>query len=204
MASPETRLREHGEAAIEGVERQQWLEPLAERLQRAVAAVFEAGGQTGRRVRDVLHGTWLGHPLHPVHTDIPLGAWTVAGILDLSGGNRRRDRAADAAISIGLAGAVGAAVTGLTDWHHTTAEDRRVGLLHGLLNLSATAPTQRRSRFGFAATARQGVESRAWASRLRLAPRIWAEISSTAGVSASTTPSTPTGMTSSRSSPSTS
>ena len=101
MASPETRLRELGEAAIEGVERQQWLEPLAERLQRAVAAVFEAGGQTGRRVRDVLHGTWLGHPLHPVHTDIPLGAWTVAGILDLSGGNRRRERAADAAISIG-------------------------------------------------------------------------------------------------------
>jgi nitrite reductase/ring-hydroxylating ferredoxin subunit len=63
----------------------------------------------------------------------------VATVLDLSGrDNRQRNRAANAAIGVGLAGAVGAAVTGITDWQHTVAEGRRVGLLHGLLNLSAT------------------------------------------------------------------
>jgi hypothetical protein len=63
----------------------------------------------------------------------------VATVLDLSGrDNRQRNRAANAAIGVGLAGAVGAAVTGITDWQHTVAEARRVSLLHGLLNLSAT------------------------------------------------------------------
>jgi nitrite reductase/ring-hydroxylating ferredoxin subunit/uncharacterized membrane protein len=139
MATPQPNLQRLGEVAVESLERQDWLEPLADRLQRAVVAAYQAGGATGRRIRDFLHGTWLGHPLHPVLTDVPLGAWTLATVLDLWGGaNRHQDRAADAAIGVGLAGAVGAAVTGMTDWQHTTAEDRRVGLLHGLLNLSAT------------------------------------------------------------------
>lgn len=135
----QTKLQQLGEAAIESVERQDWLEPIAEGLQRAVVSAYQAGGSTGRGIRDFLHGTWLGHPLHPVLTDIPLGAWTVAAILDLSSCDRaaRHDQAADAAIGIGLVGAVGAAVTGVTDWQHTSAEDRRVGLLHGLLNISA-------------------------------------------------------------------
>jgi nitrite reductase/ring-hydroxylating ferredoxin subunit/uncharacterized membrane protein len=139
MATSRANLQQLEEAAVESLAREQWLEPLADRLQRAVVAAFQAGGATGRRIRDFLHGTWLGHPLHPVLTDVPLGAWTVATVLDLSGrDNRHRDRAADAAIGVGLAGAVGAAVTGITDWQHTVAEERRVGLLHGLLNLSAT------------------------------------------------------------------
>src|SRR5207245_7887128 len=102
---------------------------------------YDAGGVVGRRIRDVLHGTWLGHPLHPVLTDIPLGAWSVAATLDLLGSNgtRARQRAADAAIGIGLAGAAGAAVTGITDWQHTTADDRRVGLVHGLVNTLAAS-----------------------------------------------------------------
>jgi nitrite reductase/ring-hydroxylating ferredoxin subunit/uncharacterized membrane protein len=142
MAIAGRSLRDLGTLTIEKAERQDWLEPIADRLQRAVVAVYEAGGVTGRRVRDFLHGTWLGHPLHPVLTDVPLGAWTVAVTLDAidqdRGWWRRRNRAAEAAIGVGLVGAVGAAVTGLTDWQHTAAEDRRVGLLHGLLNLSAT------------------------------------------------------------------
>ena len=139
MSTPQPNLQRLGEAAVKSLESQDWLEPLADRLQRAVVATYQAGGATGRQIRDFLHGTWLGHPLHPVLTDVPLGAWTLATVLDLSGrGNRHQDRAADAAIGIGLAGAVGAAVTGMTDWQHTVAEDRRVGLIHGLLNLSAT------------------------------------------------------------------
>ena len=141
MATAESRLRELGEGAIERVERQGWLEPVADTLQHAVSAAYQAGGETGRRIRDVLHGTWLGHPLHPVLTDIPLGAWTVAAALDMfgrRGGARVEERAADAAIGVGLAGAVGAAVTGITDWHHTDGAARRVGLGHGMLNGTAT------------------------------------------------------------------
>jgi hypothetical protein len=51
-----------GEAAVKSLERQDWLEPLADRLQRAVVAVFQAGGATGRRMRDFLHGTWQDIP----------------------------------------------------------------------------------------------------------------------------------------------
>ena len=140
MALPETKLSDLGETAIERVERQEWLEPLADRLQRAVTAIYESGGEAGRRIRDILHGTWLGHPLHPVLTDVPLGAWTVAATVDLlnRGDDETQHRVAEAAVAVGLVGAVGAAVTGATDWQHTDAETRRVGLVHGLLNLSAT------------------------------------------------------------------
>jgi nitrite reductase/ring-hydroxylating ferredoxin subunit/uncharacterized membrane protein len=138
MATVERQLREVGERAVETVERQGWLEPLAERIQRTVAAAFEAGGERGRRIRDALHGTWLGHPLHPVLTDVPLGAWTVAAALDAVGGRGAEAKAADAAVGIGLVGAAGAAVTGITDWHHTDGDDRRVGLMHGMLNGTAT------------------------------------------------------------------
>jgi nitrite reductase/ring-hydroxylating ferredoxin subunit/uncharacterized membrane protein len=82
---------------------------------------------------------WLGHPLHPVFTDVPLGAWTTALALDVAAqGDPGMRRAATFAIGVGLAGAVGAAVTGLTDWSETDGESRRAGLIHGLLNITAT------------------------------------------------------------------
>src|SRR5947208_1792065 len=99
------------ELAVDLVERQQWLEPVESGLQRAVAGTFDSAGTVGRKVRNFLHGVWLGHPLHPVLTDLPLGAWTAALILDAV--NDRKG--ADLAVKIGLAGAVGAALTGLTD-----------------------------------------------------------------------------------------
>lgn len=140
MAMPERHVRQIGETMIEAIERQGWLDVIGNRLQSAVAAAFQAGGDAGRRVRDVLHGTWLGHPLHPAITDVPLGAWTTALVLDSAGGNTRgMARAADTAIGVGIVGAVGAAVTGLTDWQHTTGGDRRVGLGHALLNTTALA-----------------------------------------------------------------
>src|SRR6185295_10081243 len=86
-------------------------------------------------------GVWLGHPLHPVLTDLPLGAWTTGLVLDaVASVNRDRgmERAADVAIAVGLAGAAGAAVTGLTDWSETDGRSRRTGLVHGLLNIAAT------------------------------------------------------------------
>jgi nitrite reductase/ring-hydroxylating ferredoxin subunit/uncharacterized membrane protein len=77
--------------------------------------------------------------LHPVFTDIPLGAWTAALALDATAnGDAGRREAATFAMGIGLLGAAGAAVTGLTDWSETDGRARREGLIHGLLNIGAT------------------------------------------------------------------
>ena len=89
-----------------------------------------------------VNGTWLGQPLHAVLTDVPVGAWTAAMVfdaLDLALERREFALAADTAIVIGLAGAAGAAATGLTDWSDVDPPARRIGFLHGLLNLSGTA-----------------------------------------------------------------
>src|SRR6185437_16263318 len=114
-----------------------------ERLQKQLDKALYAGGSpAAQRLRNFLNGTWLGEPLHVVLTDVPIGAWTVAMIFDalsLSRSGREFARAADASIAIGLAGAVGAAAAGVTDWSDVDPPARRRGLIHGLLNLGATA-----------------------------------------------------------------
>jgi nitrite reductase/ring-hydroxylating ferredoxin subunit/uncharacterized membrane protein len=98
------------------------------RVQRAMA--------TSPAARTVLHGTWLGHSLHAVLTDVPVGAWTAGMVLDaleLTGDGVRRGRG-DAVHAVGLAGAVGAAVTGLADWSHTSGPARRLGFVHAAAN----------------------------------------------------------------------
>src|SRR5207248_291447 len=112
---------------------QQWLEPVADALQQAGGKAYEKAGPTGRHLKNFLHGTWLGHPLHPPLTDIPLGAWTTSTILDLLdefGDGERYARAADAAICVGLTGATAAALAGFTDWRDTDGGARRLGLAH--------------------------------------------------------------------------
>src|SRR5437870_5874425 len=129
----DTRPSGFAESAVQVIERQEWLAPLEEGLQRAVSAAFQAGGAAGHAVKNFLHGTWLGHPLHPVLTDVPLGVWTATLVLDawetLTG---RDDLApgADVALGLGLAAAVPAAAAGLTDWQHTDGQSRRIGVTH--------------------------------------------------------------------------
>jgi uncharacterized membrane protein len=130
------------ETAIDLIARQDWLERTAGAVQPLVVNTFEAGGTAGRKIKDFLRGAWFGHPLHPAITDVPLGAWTVALVFDLMAeGNERKEcaRASETAVVIGLIGAVGSAVTGLTDWSDTGGRARRVGMMHGLLNAGATA-----------------------------------------------------------------
>ena len=128
------------EAPADVVERQEWLEPVESGLQKAVSSAYRSTGTPGRKVENFLHGVWLGHPLHPVLTDIPLGGFTAALVLDIAeaSGARGVARGADIAVEVGLAGAAGAALTGLTDWHVTDGDARRVGVVHGLLNLTST------------------------------------------------------------------
>lgn len=124
----------------DAIAKQEWLDAAADPLQKAVQNVF--AGQAGREIKNLLHGTWLGHPLHPVLTDIPIGAWTVALALDAlesMTGNEQLGAGADAAVAIGLAGAVGSAITGITDWSETYDRPRKVGLVHAALNIVATS-----------------------------------------------------------------
>ncbi len=124
------------------ISRQNWLKPVEATLTAVATATLEGKSTFAQKVRNFLHGTWLGHPLHPVITDVPLGAWTISTALDvyeMSTGDETFSPGADVAVKIGLVGAVGAAVTGFTDWHYTYEKPRRVGALHALLNITATA-----------------------------------------------------------------
>ncbi|MEU8803896.1 Rieske 2Fe-2S domain-containing protein [Spirillospora sp. NPDC048819] len=89
-----------------------------------------------RLVRNLLSGTNLGHPLHPALTDVPIGAWTMAGLLDAVGG-REAEPAADLLVKAGIVAAVPTAVTGLNDWSDTIGPERRVGLVHATANSTA-------------------------------------------------------------------
>ncbi|WP_460920092.1 DUF2231 domain-containing protein [Pontibacter brevis] len=126
---------------IDAIERQNWLDTAGDAVQPAVVNAFKAGGEAGQQIKDALHGTWLGHPLHPAITDVPIGAWTTAAVLDtmVLMGKKKYAPGADAAVAGGLVGAIGSAVTGITDWTGTTKERRKVGLMHGMLNAGATA-----------------------------------------------------------------
>jgi nitrite reductase/ring-hydroxylating ferredoxin subunit/uncharacterized membrane protein len=117
------------------------LDAIAKPLSQIIRGAYESAGEAGRQAKNAVHGVWLGHPLHPVFTDLPLGAWTTALVLDTVAavkGDESMARAADVALAVGLAGAAGAAVTGLTDWSETSGRARRTGLVHGLLNIAAT------------------------------------------------------------------
>ena len=110
------------------LERTRSLDRISDPLRNAVAAI------TGKaRVEDALHGTWLGHPLHPAAVQFPVGAWISATVLDLLPGRRHR-RSALILLAVGTAGALPAAATGAVDWTTLSATQRRVGLVHAAAN----------------------------------------------------------------------
>ena len=125
------------ETAVDFLERQAWLEPIESGAQKAISEGFTKAGANGQRMQNFLHGTWLGHPLHAVLTDVPLGAWTATLVLDVLEASGRTDcrSGADVTLQVGLWGAAVAALAGLTDWHVTDGRARRVGAVHGMLNL---------------------------------------------------------------------
>jgi len=116
------------------------LDNIAEPLSKGIRQLYESAGPIGNEIKNALHGVWLRHPLHPVFTDVPVGAWTTALALDcVEDGDPGVRRAATFALGVGLLGALGAAITGLTDWSETDGQSRRTGLVHGLLNIAATS-----------------------------------------------------------------
>lgn len=103
------------------LDRWDWADGLGTFYKTVVGAVLRP-----RVIRDLLHGTWLGHPLHPLLTDLPIGALTVALILDLIG----NPDGANWATLIGVAGLIAAALTGFADYHYTDGKSHRYGAIH--------------------------------------------------------------------------
>lgn len=86
------------------------------------------------RFGDLASGTMLGHPLHPVLVAIPMGSWTAATYLDLTGGDAE---AARRLVGLGNLAAIPAALTGANDWKTSAGAERRVGFVHAVLNYTA-------------------------------------------------------------------
>ena len=124
------------------------LNALAARLE-SIDALDGPGQAAGRAIRglipdgvpkDALSGAWLGHAVHPIMTDIPIGTWTSAVLLDWTGGKDSRS-AADRLILAGVLAAGAAFATGWSDWADAEEHDsavRRSGLVHAAANATAT------------------------------------------------------------------
>ncbi|WP_052440873.1 DUF2231 domain-containing protein [Streptacidiphilus anmyonensis] len=116
---------------IDGLERLDQLDPLADRLRPFVRSLPLGA------VREGLRGGWLGYSAHPALVQIPIGCWTSAAVLDLVPGERR---AATLLVALGFLGALPTELAGWVDWAELpTAEERRVGLVHAAAGATATA-----------------------------------------------------------------
>ncbi|MGI9033810.1 MAG: Rieske 2Fe-2S domain-containing protein [Acidimicrobiales bacterium] len=89
-------------------------------------------------LKDALSGTWLGHPLHPMLTDVAIGSWTSAFLLDILGGEGAQ-QAADTLVGAGVLSALPSAAAGLADWSDLLGAERRVGLVHAAANVVAVS-----------------------------------------------------------------
>ena len=112
---------------VRRIERFEALDKVARPLAGAVGRAVRP-----RVARNLLSGTYLGEPQHPVLTDLPIGAWVMSALLDAIGGP-----AADLLVAAGVVAAVPTAAAGLNDWSDTVGPETRVGLVHATLNTTA-------------------------------------------------------------------
>jgi nitrite reductase/ring-hydroxylating ferredoxin subunit/uncharacterized membrane protein len=114
---------------LKRLEQAKSLDPVSDKLQKTAMDLIRPQG-----LRDLLHGTWLGHPLHPVLVQVPVGAFLSAAVMDLVPGGRK---AATTLIGVGVASAPPAIAAGWTDWSEMKKDQRRVGLVHASANAVA-------------------------------------------------------------------
>jgi nitrite reductase/ring-hydroxylating ferredoxin subunit/uncharacterized membrane protein len=116
----------------ERLEKVTTLDALSRPIQKTIGRLVPQGTP----LKDLLSGTWLGHPLHPMLTDVVIGAWTSAWFLDLLP-TKRTDDASDALVGVGILAALPTAAAGLSDWSELGDGERRVGAFHALGNVTA-------------------------------------------------------------------
>ncbi|HEX2042660.1 MAG TPA: Rieske 2Fe-2S domain-containing protein [Acidimicrobiales bacterium] len=121
------------EDLVDRITKAEGLDKVAEPLSGAASAVIQPGP-----VKDALSGTWMGHPLHPLLTDVTIGAWTSAFVLDVFG-NESTDGAADTLIGVGVASALPTVLSGYSDWSDLFGAPKRLGVVHALSNAGAIA-----------------------------------------------------------------
>jgi nitrite reductase/ring-hydroxylating ferredoxin subunit/uncharacterized membrane protein len=128
----------HGDLVV-WLDRLGWLRTLSDQLTALLGPVRER--HQDNLALELLHGgRWVGHPLHPALSDLPIGLWTGVMVLDAMDRDPAPRRGIDAAGILSAAGILAAgatALTGITDWTVSDDQDRRIGLLHGLLNTVA-------------------------------------------------------------------
>jgi len=135
VLNPESPL---GDRLVDRLGKWRPLEALADAWQPFVQSTLKG---LGSETADLLHGTPFGHPLHPLLTDIPIGAWTVTALLDAAEllGRDELQAGADAALLVGLAGAGAAAASGWAEWSDTDGAPKNIGMAHASLNATAVA-----------------------------------------------------------------
>jgi nitrite reductase/ring-hydroxylating ferredoxin subunit/uncharacterized membrane protein len=132
--SKPARTRSPLEPAVTAVESASFLDPPAKTIAKNARNTIPEG-----TFKDALSGTWLGHALHPMLTDVVIGSFMSATLLDLLGG-RESEAASEKLLAIGIAAYGPTALTGVNDWADTEPADdgvRRVGLVHAATNAVA-------------------------------------------------------------------
>ena len=110
------------------LERMTALDGAVKAVEPVAQTLFSSGGKGA-----VLRGEWLGHAVHPLLTDVVLGTWTSATVLDLVGGAGSAS-SAQKLIGTGLLAAGPTAWTGWAEWSAASPRDKRVGLVHAVTN----------------------------------------------------------------------
>jgi nitrite reductase/ring-hydroxylating ferredoxin subunit/uncharacterized membrane protein len=127
-------------AVFDAIVRSTQDQPILERIASTVGPAVKSAVGASRTLKNVLHGVWVGHPLHPVLTDLPVGAWSMACIFDVIHAFDDRPQsayAADTCVGVGILGALAAAATGLADWSDTFGRPARLGIVHAASNTAA-------------------------------------------------------------------
>jgi len=125
-----------GHDLIEQLAAAEGLDPVAEPI-----AKLARDATRPQPLKDILSGTWLGHPVHPLLVALPIGLWAGAILVDLIGG-AESERAADQLLVAGVASTLPTVATGYSDWGDTTVGSdtiRRVGLVHAAANATSVA-----------------------------------------------------------------
>lgn len=110
------------------IERSTWLDAPADLLATTVPALHRR-----RWLLNLLSGTPIGHPVHPLLVAIPIGAWSSAALFDVLGDEKGARRL----VGIGVLSALPATATGLSNWSWTTGAERRIGVVHAASNAVA-------------------------------------------------------------------